>query len=118
MDFPYLVRNIRVNLAAVMNLAMAPARPENVRIANAMDLDNNTLLAWDPVQGVDGISYQVLCRETDQSTWMAALPMGLPGAVPASAEPTFHCPLSKDNYYFAVRAVSAGGHPSLPAVAR
>ena len=24
-DFPYLVRNIRVNLAAVMNLAMAPA---------------------------------------------------------------------------------------------
>ena len=117
-DFPYLVRNIRVNLAAVMNLAMAPARPENVRIANAMDLDNNTLLAWDPVQGVDGISYQVLCRETDQSTWMAALPMGLSGAVPASAEPTFHCPLSKDNYYFAVRAVSAGGHPSLPAVAR
>ena len=117
-DFPYLVRNIRVNLAAVMNLAMAPARPENVRIANAMDLDNNTLLAWDPVQGADGISYQVLCREMDQSMWMAALPMGLSDAVPASAEPTFHCPLSKDNYYFAVRAVSAGGHPSLPAVAR
>ena len=117
-DFPYLVRNIRVNLAAVMNLAMAPARPENVRIANAMDLDNNTLLTWDPVQGTDGISYQVLCRETYQSDWLTALPMDLPDAVPASAEPRFHCPLSKDNYYFAVRAVSAGGHPSLPGVAR
>ena len=117
-DFPYLVRNIRVNLAAVMNLALAPARPENVRIANAMDLDNNTRLTWDPVQGTEGISYQVLCRETDQSQWMSALPMDLSDNVPSSAEPQFYCPLSKDNYYFAVRAVSAGGHPSLPAVAR
>jgi len=125
-DFPYLVRNIRVNLAAVMNLALAPARPENVRIANAMDLDNNTRLAWDPDPGPDGkpdasLSYEILCRETDQSTWLSAWPMGLSGEVPASAEPgqrEFSCPLSKDNYYFAVRAVSAGGHPSLPTVAR
>jgi hypothetical protein len=53
--------------------------------------------------------------------WLPALPIGLSGSVPASAEPgprEFTCPLSKDNYYFAVRAVSAGGHPSLPAVAR
>ena len=117
-DFPYLVRNIRVNLAAVMNLAMAPARPENVRIANAMELDNNTRLTWDPVTNTEGISYQVLCRETYQSEWMSALPMDLSGTVPASTEPQFYCPLSKDNYYFAVRTVSAGGHPSLPAVAR
>jgi hypothetical protein len=117
-DFPYLVRNIRVNLAAVMNLAMAPARPENVRIANAMELDNNTRLTWDPVTDTEGISYQVLCRETYQSEWMSALPMDLSGTVPASTEPQFYCPLSKDNYYFAVRTVSAGGHPSLPAVAR
>ncbi len=118
MDFPYLIRNIRVNLAAVMNLAMAPARPENVRIANAMELDNHTRLTWDPVQGSAGISYQVLCRETYQPTWLPALPMDLSDTVPASAEPQFYCPLSKDNYYFAVRTVSAGGHPSLPAVAR
>ena len=118
MDFPYLVRNIRVNLAAVMNLAMAPARPENVRIANAMDLDNTPLLAWDPVPGAEDVSYQVLCRETYQSEWLPALPMDLSDRVPASAEPQFSCPLSKDNYYFAIRAVSAGGHPSLPAVAR
>ena len=125
-DFPYLVRNIRVNLATVMNLALAPARPENAVIANAMDLDNNTRLAWDPIPGPDGkpdasVSYEILCRETDQSMWLPALPMDLSGSVPASAEPgprEFTCPLSKDNYYFAVRAVSAGGHPSLPAVAR
>lgn len=111
-DFPYLVRNIRINLAAVMNLAMAPARPENVRIANAMELDNNTRLTWDSVPKA---SYQVLCRETDKSEWMPGLPGGLSDKVD---EPGFNCPLSKDNYFFAVRAVSPGGHPGLPAVAR
>lgn len=120
MDFSYLVRNIRINLAAVMTLADAPATPEGARIANAGELDNNTILTWEPVPG-EGVTYQILCRETDRSEWLPALPMGLDDkvAAPAGAERlTFSCPLSKDNYYFAVRAVSADGKPGLPAVAR
>ncbi|MCR4859200.1 MAG: M28 family metallopeptidase [Bacteroidales bacterium] len=122
-DFGYLVRNIRVNLATVMNLAMAPASPQNVRIANAADLDNNTRLSWDPVPGPDGkpdptLSYEVLCRETDRSEWLPALPSGQSAIVPAGVPTEFSCPLSKDNYYFAVRTLSSGGHPGLPAVAR
>ena len=125
-DFPYLVRNIRINLAAVMSLADAPATPTGARIANANELDNNTILSWEPVPGWNGqpdptVSYQILCRETDQSAWLPALPMGLSDIVPAREESgrlTFSCPLSKDNYYFAIRAVSADGKPSLPAVAR
>lgn len=116
-DFPYLVRNIRVNLAAVMNLAMAPALPANVRLANAMELDNNTIITWDPVPE-ENISYQVLCRETDKSEWMPSLPTGVSGRIPADAPREFSCPLSKDNYYFAVRAISSGGHPGLPSVAK
>jgi len=113
-DFPYLVRNIQVNLASVMNLAMAPACPTNARIANANDLDNNTIIEWDPVLGADGqpdpdITYQILSRETSSPEWLPATPVG--------SECKYSCPLSKDNYYFAVRAVS-NGHPSLPAVAR
>ena len=125
-DFPYLVRNIQVNLAAVMSLAQAPERPANVRLANANELDNNTIIAWDPIVGEDGlpdpeVSYQILCRETDRSEWLPALPGGQPDTVAAPAKPgrmEFSCPLSKDNYYFAVRAVSAGGHPGLPALAQ
>jgi len=117
-DFPYLVRNIRVNLAAVMNLALAPATPANVLIANASELDNNTILTWDPIPGAEGLSYEILCRETADSEWLPALPSGQSALVPGDAPATFSCPLSKDNYYFAVRAVSPGGHPGLPAVAR
>ena len=114
-DFPYLVRNIRVNLAAAASLAKAPASPKAVRIANARDLDNNTVLTWDPVP--DAASYQILCRETDRAEWLPALPLGLSDKVPAGVT-EFTCPLSKDNYYFAVRALSPDGHPGLPAVAR
>ena len=124
-DFPYLVRNIKVNLAAVMSLAQAPATPAKVRIANAGDLDNNTILTWEPVPGKDGrpdssVTYQILCRETSSSEWMAAMPMGIQDKVAATADGRmeYSCPLSKDNYYFAVRAVSADGHPGLPAVAQ
>ena len=107
----------RINIAAVMSLAMAPARPGNAVLANAMELDNNTVITWDPVPG-EGVSYQVLCRETDRSEWAAALPDGSSGIVPAGGGTSFSCPFSKDNYYFAVRAVSPGGHPGLPSLAK
>ncbi|MBO5633987.1 MAG: M20/M25/M40 family metallo-hydrolase [Bacteroidales bacterium] len=125
MDFQYLVRNIRVNLASVISLANAPATPVGAKIANANDLDNNTILTWDPVLDANGnpdptVSYQILCRETDRSEWLPAMPMDLPDKVSgATSGPLeYSCPLSKDNYYFAVRAISADGFPGLPAVAR
>ncbi len=122
-DFPYLVRNIQVNLAAVVSLANAPATPRKVLLANAMELDNNTLLTWEPVLGADGqpdrtVSYQVLFRETNEWEWSTELPNGASGIVPAGAPLEFSIPLSKDNYYFAIRAVSPEGYPGLPAVAR
>lgn len=122
-DFPYLVRNIQVNLAAVVSLANAPATPRNALLANAMELDNNTILRWEPVPGTDGgpdpaVSYQVLCRETNEWEWSTELPAGASGIIPAGAPLEFSVPLSKDNYYFAIRAVSPEGYPGLPAVAK
>ena len=113
-DIPSLTRNIRINLATVMNLAQAPARPGNARIANAGELENHTVISWDPA-GTADITYQILYRETDQPVWQL---LGTVAADPALFSQSFSCPLSKDNYFFAVRAVSAAGNPSLPAVAR
>ncbi|MBR1539216.1 MAG: fibronectin type III domain-containing protein [Bacteroidales bacterium] len=88
--------------------------------ANAAALENHTVLAWDPVRRADGsidpaVSYQVLCRETDQPKWTVLDKLSFD---PSLLTPGYRCPFSKDNYFFAVRAVSAAGNPSLPALAR
>lgn len=112
-DIPYLQRNIQVNLASVMNLAQAPAAPARARIANVNALSNATILEWTAVPE-EGATYQVLYRETDQPEWQ------IYADCPSSSENTlsYEIPLSKDNYFYAVRSVSAGGHPSLPVVCR
>lgn len=114
---PYVARNTRVNLAAVMNLAQAPAVPQNAKIANARALSNYTILTWDAVKDAEGqvdktVSYEILYRETDQSTWNVYQTCPLVG----EGEQSVKLPISKDNFFFAVRAVSAGGHPGLPAI--
>ena len=129
-DIPSLRRNIQINLASVMNLGSAPARPEGVKIANSGELSNETVIRWnigDASSKSEGIGfYQVLYRETDQPVWKVLATVqaaqSFPGVRPSKAnDPTameYVCPLSKDNYFFAVRAVSPTGNPSLPAVAR
>ena len=119
-DIPALTRNIRINLATVMNLAQAPDSPKNVRIANARELENHTVLEWDPICCADqmpdpAVAYEILFRETDQPEWQM---LGKVALDASPSKPIFQCPLSKDNYFFAVRSVSPSGHPSLPAVAR
>ncbi len=119
-NIPYLVKNIQVNLAAAMTLAEAPAKPLSARIANANALSNYTELSWKPVLTADGnidetVSYEVLYRETDQPVWEVYSQYP-----PATGEELQKAvlPLSKDNYFYAIRSISAGGHPSLPAVCR
>lgn len=112
---PYLISNIKVNLAAVMNLAQAPSQPQGARIANANALSNYTILDWDPVLKPDGsvdesVSYQILYRETDQSVWQI-----YQECAPATTadKQQVRLPISKDNFFYAVRAIR-DGHASLP----
>lgn len=118
-DIPYLTRNTQINLATVMNLAQAPARPAKARIANAGELENHTSIVWEPVRKEDGsidtdLSYEILFRETDLPEWQV---LDTVTPAPSLLMPVYRCPLSKDNYFFAVRSVSAAGNPSLPVLA-
>lgn len=112
-NYKYVARNTRVNMATLMNLSEAPDMPEGAVIANANALSNYTILAWDAVSDKNA-KYEVLYRETDQPVWK----------VYQTCEPTGEgrqevtLPISKDNFFFAVRAISEGGHPSLPAICR
>lgn len=104
-DFEYVRKNTCVNLASVINLALAPKAPESVKM-NTHSLSNFTEISW---QG-SAYAYYILMRETDQSTWTKAL--FVKGALEAKL------PYSKDNYFFAVQAVDEQGHESLPVQVR
>ncbi|MDR2894562.1 MAG: hypothetical protein LBU97_03785, partial [Alistipes sp.] len=105
-DFEYLRKNTGVNLATAANLALAPAAPENVHL-DASKLENHTSLSWSaPTTGVAPAGYYLLVRETDASQWQRKI------FVSGDAR-EIRVPLSKDNYFFALQSISAGGHESI-----
>lgn len=104
MDFEYLRKNTALNLANLANLAKAPGKPQDVKI-EVRKLTNFTILNWTaPKQGkVKG--YYVLWRETNWPYWQFKQ---------FTTETSIQLPYSKDNYFFAVQAVSTDGNESLP----
>jgi hypothetical protein len=105
MDFEYLRKNTGVNLATMASLGWAPAAPEKVGVLTS-DLTNKTDLQWEaPAKGKKPAGYYVLMRETNGSHWEKKFFV-------KDTKATIN--YSKDNYFFAVQAVDAEGHASLP----
>ena len=103
-DFEYVQRVAKVNAAASWSLAVGPNTPKNVHMLTAQ-LTNTTELAWDRGGEPDLAGYEVVWRETTESDWTHAIPVG---DVTGASFP--HAP--KDNFEFGVRAVDAQGHRS------
>jgi Peptidase family M28 len=106
-DFDYVAHVARLNAATLASLASAPAPPANVRLLTK-DLDNDSTLAWEASPGGLAAGYEVLWRATTSPEWEHAEKVG--GDLRRTLK------LSKDNVIFAVRAVDAEGHGSLPVV--
>lgn len=109
-DFSYVANVARVNAATLASLASAPAPPANIRI-DTRGLTNNTTLTWEASPGGLAAQYQILWRDADQPYWQHAM------NAPAGGT-SITLPISKDNVIFALRAVDAQGHASLPVVPR
>ncbi|WP_077919430.1 M20/M25/M40 family metallo-hydrolase [Spirosoma sp. 209] len=104
MDFDYLRKNTAVNLATLANLAKAPAVPQAVTI-DVRNLTNSTALYWQAPKIGKPKGYYVLMRETYWPFWQKKF---------FTTKLGMTLPYSKDNYYFAVQAVSEDGNESLP----
>jgi Peptidase family M28 len=104
MDFAFLSRVVKVNVATLWSLAQAPGTPKSVGILTQA-LTNTTDLVWaaNPEPDLDG--YEVVWRETPDADWTHAIPVG---NVTSASLPHF----SKDNVFFGVRAVDTAGHHS------
>ena len=106
-DFDYVAHVARLNAATLASLASAPAPPANVHLL-AKDLENDSTLTWEASPGGLATGYEVLWRATTSPEWEHVQKVGNVTRITLQ--------LSKDNVIFAVRAVDAQGHQSLPVV--
>jgi hypothetical protein len=104
-DFEYVANVTRVNMIALSSLALAPAKPKNVAIVTAR-LTNDTDLKWDASTDADLAGYEIVWRDTTAPEWTNS------AFVPATAATYTAKAMSKDNYFFGVRAVDRDGNKS------
>ncbi|HEX8450412.1 MAG TPA: peptidase M28, partial [Allosphingosinicella sp.] len=122
MDFPYLTKVVKLNVAALAALASAPQPPEPT-VEGGVSTD--TTLTWNPVKGAE--SYIVRWRPTDSPNWADSLRVTYddlarcPGrpAPPNAAGDKILATCSKvlkdvrvDDFVFGVSAVSKDGFES------
>ncbi len=103
-DFEYLARVTKANLAGLATLAWAPAPPAGVQI-DASELSNDTRLRWQAVNGAAG--YRVVWRRSEAARWEFAKDFG------AEARDALIAGVSRDDWVFGVQALGADGHASL-----
>ncbi|HEV2802794.1 MAG TPA: M28 family metallopeptidase [Pyrinomonadaceae bacterium] len=103
-DYGYIAQVARTNAAALATLARAPARPKGVGLLTRR-LTNDTDLEWKANTEDDLAGYEVVWRETSSPVWTNSR------AVSNVTNYTVEG-MSKDNYFFGVRAVDRQGNRS------
>jgi hypothetical protein len=102
-DFDYIANVARINAAALAVLASAPGRPKNVTMPGG--LANDTQLSWEANKEPDIAGYEIVWRDTTEATWTHTQAVGNVTTFTIKG-------MSKDNYFFAVRAVDKQGNRS------
>ena len=102
-DYNYLQKVTRMNLAVMANLAWSAQEPENVVVLTS-GLTNKTALKWEAPKGKTPAGYYILMRETTSAFWEKKIFV---------KETSASIAYSKDNYYFGVQSVDENGHESL-----
>jgi Peptidase family M28/Fibronectin type III domain len=102
-DFAYIANVARVNAASLAMLAYAPGRPKGVTIISR--LSDDTALRWDANNEPDLAGYEIVWRETTAPTWTNSKPVGKVTSFTLKG-------MSKDNYFFGVRAIDNDGNRS------
>ena len=103
-DFNYIASVARVNAASLATLALAPARPKNVGLVTTR-LTTDTDLKWDANKEPDLAGYEIVWRDTTSPVWSNSRDVGKVVSFTMKG-------MSKDNYFFGVRAVDKSGNRS------
>ena len=84
-------------------MALAPARPKNVVFPTG--LSNDTEIKWDANKEPDIAGYEIVWRDTTAPVWTNSRAIGNVTNYTMKG-------MSKDNYFFGVRAVDREGNRS------
>jgi hypothetical protein len=103
-DFAYVANVARVNAASLAALALAPSRPKGVIIL-AQRLSHDTALQWDANKEPDLAGYEIVWRDTLAPMWTNSKAVGNVTTFTMKG-------MSKDNYFFGVRAIDKAGNRS------
>jgi len=103
-DFAYVANVARVNAASLAALALAPSRPKGVTILSQR-LQNDTELKWDTNTEPDLAGYEIVWRDTTAPVWTNSKAVGNVTSFTMKG-------MSKDNYFFGVRAIDKDGNRS------
>ena len=103
-DFGYVANVTKVNAASLARLALAPARPKNAGMVTTR-LGNDTELKWDASTESDIAGYEIVWRDTTSAVWTNSQNVG-------NVTNFVMKGMSKDNYFFGVRAVDKSGNKS------
>ena len=102
-DFAYVANVARVNAASLATLAYAPSRPKGVTIVSR--LSDDTELRWEANKEPDLAGYEIVWRDTASPVWTNVKPVGKVTTFTLKG-------MSKDNFFFGVRAVDNDGNRS------
>src|SRR5687767_2337772 len=103
-DFAYVANVARVNAASLAMLALAPSRPKGVTILSAR-LSHDTDLRWEANKEPDFAGYEIVWRDTTAPVWTNSRAVGKVTSFTMKG-------MSKDNYFFGVRAIDNEGNRS------
>lgn len=108
-DFEYVTRVAKVNMAALWSLAMAPGKISSVRL-DMTGMISSSRLSWTRPKDSDSVrGYEVVWRSTTSSLWTNVVDVG--------DITTTNLDISKDNVVFGVRAVGKNGYKTPVTVA-
>ena len=103
-DFPYVANVARVNAASLAMLALAPSRPKGVTLVSVR-LSTDTELKWEANKEPDLAGYEIVWRDTTAPLWTNSKAVGKVTSFVMKG-------MSKDNFFFGVRAIDRDGNRS------
>ena len=130
-DYDYVAKVARVNLATMYSLQAAPATPANISV-NTTALSNKSTFYWLPgdlsnstAAAANVAGYEIVYRATSAPFWTHAIPVGSGDNVPVPVVDessgmqtgtvemrSATVDVSKDNVVFGIRAMGANGYRS------